>query len=66
MLQLTKWLSSLHVYPIFVLFQKLKVGILDADVFGPSIPKLMNLSGEPELAQGTLNHLFSKCGLYLF
>ncbi|KAK7507333.1 hypothetical protein BaRGS_00001268 [Batillaria attramentaria] len=28
---------------------KYKVGILDADVYGPSIPKLMNLSGEPAL-----------------
>lgn len=25
------------------------VGLLDADVYGPSIPKMMNLHGQPEL-----------------
>ncbi|ODV93455.1 hypothetical protein PACTADRAFT_46429 [Pachysolen tannophilus NRRL Y-2460] len=28
----------------------LKTGLLDADIFGPSIPKLMNLRGEPRLS----------------
>jgi ATP-binding protein involved in chromosome partitioning len=27
----------------------LKVGLLDADIYGPSIPRLMGLSGKPEL-----------------
>ena len=27
------------------------IGLLDADVFGPSIPMMMNLSGEPALTE---------------
>jgi len=30
------------------------VGLLDADVYGPSIPLMMNLSGKPELSKQKL------------
>nr|XP_004661914.2 iron-sulfur protein NUBPL [Jaculus jaculus] len=30
------------------------VGLLDVDVYGPSIPKMMNLKGSPELSQNNL------------
>ncbi|CAL5219543.1 g1395 [Coccomyxa viridis] len=34
---------------------KLRVGLMDADVYGPSIPRMMNLSGEPRMdASGKL------------
>ncbi|CAL9686657.1 unnamed protein product [Knipowitschia caucasica] len=32
----------------------ISVGLLDADVYGPSIPKLMNLKGNPELTDNNL------------
>lgn len=30
----------------------LKVGVLDADIYGPSVPRLFNVSGRPEQASG--------------
>ena len=32
----------------------LKVGVLDADIYGPSIPKLMGVSGQPEVLEGRI------------
>ena len=29
-----------------------RIGLLDLDVFGPSVPRLMGLEGEPELTKG--------------
>ncbi|KAL7873419.1 hypothetical protein AOLI_G00124900 [Acnodon oligacanthus] len=34
--------------------QSKRVGLLDADVYGPSVPKLMNLKGNPELTDNNL------------
>ncbi|XP_014384470.1 PREDICTED: iron-sulfur protein NUBPL isoform X1 [Myotis brandtii] len=31
-----------------------EIGLLDVDVYGPSIPKMMNLKGNPELSQNNL------------
>lgn len=30
----------------------LKVGLLDADIYGPSVPKLLNLHGKPDIDPG--------------
>ncbi len=32
----------------------LRVGLLDADIYGPSMPRLMGLSGKPEVVNNTL------------
>lgn len=39
-----------HFDNYFLFFtQTREVGLLDADIYGPSIPKMMNLKGNPEL-----------------
>lgn len=37
---------------------KLEIGLLDADVFGPSIPLMMNVNESPLLTEGYVNKLF--------
>lgn len=34
----------------------LRVGLLDADVYGPSIPRMMSLSGKPRVDSGGCRH----------
>lgn len=34
---------------------QLKVGLLDADVYGPSIPLMMRLEGKPEVSAGLVS-----------
>ena len=41
-----------RIQNIMLVFQSKRVGLLDADIYGPSIPKMMNLSGNPELNEG--------------
>ena len=41
----------------------LKVGVLDADIYGPSMPKLLNLHGRPETVDGKILKPMEKYGL---
>ncbi len=51
--------------PCLVMLQ-LAVGLLDADIYGPSIPKMMNLSGEPPIVQGKLMQPLTNYGIKWF
>lgn len=35
---------------LYLLIKVKAVGLLDADVYGPSIPRMMNLKGNPEVS----------------
>ena len=42
-------------------FQKLgkKVGLLDGDIYGPSIPKLLNINSKPDVNEKKKNYTFT-------
>lgn len=46
------------------LMQTKEVGLLDADIYGPSIPKMMNLKGNPELTSSKWKCFFLLSFLY--
>ncbi|KAK9470424.1 P-loop containing nucleoside triphosphate hydrolase protein [Dipodascopsis tothii] len=48
---------------IAMAMQGKRVGILDADIFGPSVPKLLDLAGEPELTDRNLLRPLSNYGV---
>ncbi|NBW97641.1 MAG: MRP family ATP-binding protein, partial [Planctomycetia bacterium] len=39
-----------------------RVGLLDADVYGPSVPHLLGLSGRPQIEQGKIVPMPAACG----
>ena len=43
--------------------QGLKVGVLDADIYGPSMPRLFGLKGKPTLADGRIMNPMQAFGL---
>ncbi|NWU69625.1 NUBPL protein, partial [Pterocles burchelli] len=50
---------------LFFLFltQTKEVGLLDADIYGPSVPKMMNLKGNPELTPKNLMRPLKNYGI---
>lgn len=40
---------------------QLKVGLLDADVYGPNIPIMMNIDTKPEVTQGISFNISLQC-----
>lgn len=47
-------MPKVRLMELIFLSQSKSVGLLDADIYGPSVPKLMNLKGNPELNDGLL------------
>lgn len=43
---------------------QLKVGLLDADIYGPSVPLMMKLHGKPEVSAGDYKFAF-RCDGYI-
>ena len=43
--------------------QGLRVGLLDADIYGPSVPKLLGLSGKPRVIEGKILEPMEAYGL---
>lgn len=56
-------ITSFHIFS-FSLSQAKEVGLLDADIYGPSIPKMMNLKGNPELTPSKWKGFFLLSFLY--
>lgn len=43
--------------------QSLKIGLLDADIYGPSLPKLLNVTEKPELDETKKIHPIERFGM---
>ncbi|NXW78378.1 NUBPL protein, partial [Hirundo rustica] len=54
---------SLFLIISFAHFLTKEIGLLDADIYGPSIPKMMNLKGNPELTPKNLMRPLKNYGI---